>query len=221
MYCFQIQQLFLRNFCQGITNGSRQGIWLDQMYSDTGTLTVTQGKTGESSGKLLYKSGLALPKSDELIGVYGAEHRTWPCASRMYRPSQCLQQHRSCASLHVEGLRCSWRGNGDDVLGPWKGEEAAASHRCATSGEQGWSETLIQKERTALVTCKARQGHKHWGALEGRSSPGQGGGTISCIRWSIPSCQAGNTHRCRGCLDHSTQPRDTQCNYPVVIRKVF
>lgn len=191
MYCFQIQQLFLRNFCQGITNGSRQGIWLDQMYSDTGTLTVTQGKTGESSGKLLYKSGLALPKSDELIGVYGAEHRTWPCASRMYRPSQCLQQHRSCASLHVEGLRCSWRGNGDDVLGPWKGEEAAASHRCATSGEQGWSETLIQKERTALVTCKARQGHKHWGALEGRSSPGQGGGTISCIRWSIPSCQAG------------------------------
>lgn len=167
MYCFQIQQLFLRNFCQGITNGSRQGIWLDQMYSDTGTLTVTQGKTGESSGKLLYKSGLALPKSDELIGVYGAEHRTWPCASRMYRPSQCLQQHRSCASLHVEGLRCSWRGDGDDVLGPWKGKEAAASHRCATSGEQGWSETLIQKERTALVTCKARQGHKHWGALEG------------------------------------------------------
>lgn len=137
------------------------------MYSDTGTLTVTQGKTGESSGKLLYKSGLALPKSDELIGVYGAEHRTWPCASRMYRPSQCLQQHRSCASLHVEGLRCSWRGDGDDVLGPWKGKEAAASHRCATSGEQGWSETLIQKERTALVTCKARQGHKHWGALEG------------------------------------------------------
>lgn len=121
MYCFQIQQLFLRNFCQGITNGSRQGIWLDQMYSDTGTLTVTQGKTGESSGKLLYKSGLALPKSDELIGVYGAEHRTWPSASRMYRPSQCLQQHRSCASLHVEGLRCSWRGDGDDVLGPWKG----------------------------------------------------------------------------------------------------
>lgn len=89
------------------------------------------------------------------------------------------------------------------------GKEAAASQRCATSGEQGWSETLIQKEGTALVTCKARQGHKHWGALEGRSSPGQGGGTISCIRWSIPSCQAGNTHRCRGCLDHSTQPHDT------------
>lgn len=78
VYCFQIQQLFLRNFCQGITNDSRQGIWLDQMYSDTGTLTVTQSETGQSSGKLLHKSGLAPPKSDESIWIYGAESRTQP-----------------------------------------------------------------------------------------------------------------------------------------------
>lgn len=105
VYCFQIQQLFLRNFCQGITNDSRQGIWLDQMYSDTGTLTVltvTQSETGQSSGKLLHKSGLAPPKSDESIWIYGAESRTQPSAWQMNgrKKWQGLQQATGNFATH-------------------------------------------------------------------------------------------------------------------------
>lgn len=67
------------------------------------------------------------------------------------------------------------------MLGPGEGKEAAVSYHCAKTGEQGWSETLLQKERTALVTHKAGQGHKRWGALEERrSSPGQGDVTTGC-----------------------------------------
>lgn len=81
VYCFQIQLLFLRNFCQGIINICRQGICLDQMYFDIGPLTVTQSeKRGKSSGKGLCKSGLALLKSNKSIWIYGgrAEERTHP-----------------------------------------------------------------------------------------------------------------------------------------------
>lgn len=41
VHCFQIQPLFLRNFCQGIINVWRQGICPDQMYFDIGPLTAT------------------------------------------------------------------------------------------------------------------------------------------------------------------------------------
>lgn len=82
MYCFQIQPLFLRNFCQGIINGCRQGIWLHRMYFDIGPPRAK--KTGKSSGKGLCKSGLAPLKPNESIWIYagGAERRIHPSVWR-------------------------------------------------------------------------------------------------------------------------------------------
>lgn len=85
VYCFQIQPLLHRNFCQGIINGWRQGIWLHQMYFDIGPLAVTYStKTGKSSGKGLCKSGLAPPKSNKSIWIYAGR------AESRIRPPLCL-----------------------------------------------------------------------------------------------------------------------------------